>query len=206
MKKSLLIFITILVVVSSGVTLAVQPATFEKAKIELRQKVYFDRNSAGDLYCGCPWQWMGRSGGRLDLQACGYQVRAQPTRAVRIEWEHVVPAWVLGHQRQCWQKGGRKNCVSSDPVFRAMEADMHNLSPSVGEVNADRGNYRFGQLTSRPYQYGTCPTRVDFKQRMAEPRDKARWRGSISTCTTATTCRCPSNSNSSFPPGIASIR
>jgi protein-disulfide isomerase len=26
-----------------------------------------------------------------------------------------------------------------------MEADMHNLSPSVGEVNADRSNYRFGQ-------------------------------------------------------------
>lgn len=174
MKKSLLIFITFLVVVSSGATLAVQPATFEKAKIELRQKVYFDRNSAGDLYCGCPWQWMGRSGGRLDLQACDYQVRAQPTRAVRIEWEHVVPAWVLGHQRQCWQKGGRGNCVSSDPIFRAMEADMHNLSPSVGEVNADRSNYRFGQLTSTPYQYGACPTRVDFKQRMAEPRDKAK--------------------------------
>ena len=174
MKKSLLIFIAVLTVASSSATLAAPPATFDQAKVELRQAVYFDRNSVGDLYCGCPWQWMGRSGGRIDLQACGYQVRAQPTRAARIEWEHIVPTWVLGHQRQCWQKGGRSNCVSSDPVFRTMEADMHNLSPSVGEVNADRSNYRLGQLTSTPYQYGACQTRVDFKQRMAEPRDQAK--------------------------------
>lgn len=96
MKKSLLIFITVLVVASSGATLAAPPATFEQAKIELRQKVYFDRNSAGDLYCGCPWQWMGRSGGCLDLQTCGYQVRAPPTRAARIEWEHISRCSGLG--------------------------------------------------------------------------------------------------------------
>lgn len=150
------------------------PATFEQAKVELRQKVYFDRNQAGEIYCGCPWRWVGRSGGRVDLSACGYEVRAQPNRAARIEWEHITPAWVIGHQRQCWQNGGRKNCVATDPVYRAMESDAHNLTPAVGEVNADRSNYRYTQLASTPYQYGACRTRVDFKQRAAEPRDEAK--------------------------------
>ena len=150
------------------------PGSFEKAKIELRRTVYHDRNDDGDLYCGCTWQWMGRSGGRVDLAACGYEVRADRNRAQRIEWEHVVPAWVLGHQRQCWQKGGRENCKSTDPVFRVMEADMHNLSPSIGEVNADRSNFRFGMLPSTAKQYGTCPTRTDFKQRVTEPRDEVK--------------------------------
>lgn len=46
--------------------------------------------------------------GVVDLASCGYQVRKQQNRAQRIEWEHIVPAWVFGHQRQCWQNGGRK--------------------------------------------------------------------------------------------------
>jgi len=150
------------------------PATFEQAKVALREQVYYDRNTIGDTYCGCPWRWAGRSGGRVDLQACGYEVRAQPVRAARTEIEHLVSAWTLGHQRQCWQNGGRKNCVATDPVFRAMEADLHGLTVAVGEVNADRSNFNFGQLSSTPYQYGACRTRVDFKQRTAEPRDEVK--------------------------------
>ncbi|SDT96119.1 endonuclease [Geopseudomonas guangdongensis] len=150
------------------------PQSFEKAKIELRRTVYFDRNDDGELYCGCDWRWMGRSGGRVDLAACGYEVRADQNRARRIEWEHVVPAWVLGHQRQCWQNGGRENCKSTDLVFRTMEADMHNLSPSIGEVNGDRSNFQFGMLPSTAKQYGTCSTKTDFKQRITEPRNEVK--------------------------------
>lgn len=152
------------------------PQSFENAKIELRQKVYFDQNKSdlGTLYCGCEWQWMGRSGGRVNLESCGYKVRADQNRAQRIEWEHVVPAWVMGHQRQCWQHGGRDNCKKTDAVFRVIEADMHNLSPSIGEMNADRSNYRFGMLPSTSQQYGACSTKTDFKQRVTEPRDEVK--------------------------------
>lgn len=90
-------------------------------------------------------------------------------RAERIEWEHVVPASQLGRQRQCWQDGGRKNCASNDPVFSIMEADMHNLTPVVGEVNADRSNYNFGALPKGIPQYGSCDFQVDFSQRTAQP-------------------------------------
>ncbi|STZ18880.1 Endonuclease-1 precursor [Morganella morganii] len=144
-----------------------------------REKIYYDQNrnpqGEGTLYCGCQWEWTGKSGGRVDLNSCGYRVRSQLTRAERIEWEHIVPAWVFGHQRQCWQNGGRKNCVSEDPVFRAMEADLHNLAPSVGEVNGDRSNFRYGIARGAGSQsYGQCTSRVDFKQRVFEPRDEVK--------------------------------
>jgi hypothetical protein len=119
------------------------PTTFEKAKVVAKKQVFYDQadSSTGELYCGCKWTWVGKSGGRVDALSCGYEVRKQETRAKRTEWEHIVPAWTFGHQRQCWQQGGRKNCVATDKVFRAMEADLFNLYPSVGEVNGDRANY-----------------------------------------------------------------
>lgn len=55
-----------------------------------------------------------------------------------------------------------------------MEADLHNLTPSIGEVNADRSNYRFGVLPNNPRQHGACDFKVDFKGRVAEPRDEIK--------------------------------
>lgn len=152
------------------------PSSFGDAKVLLRQQVYHDRSQSpeGTLYCGCSWNWMGKSGGRIDLPSCGYSVRKRKDRAQRLEWEHVVPAWVIGHQRQCWQHGGRKNCTATDPVFRLIEADMHNLAPSIGEVNADRSNYNFGMLPGAQPMYGQCLTKTDFKLRTTEPRDEAK--------------------------------
>lgn len=152
------------------------PATFEQAKQEIRHKVYHDRHQAmgGDLYCGCDWRWVGRSGGRIIPDSCGYQVRAQPTRGERIEFEHILPASSFGRQRQCWQQGGRQNCSANDPVFSRMEADMHNLTIVIGELNSDRQNFNFGVLSGTPFQHGTCPFKVDTRQRTAEPPDEAK--------------------------------
>ena len=155
--------------------LADAPTTFTAAKVAAKQKIFFDQAQSddGELYCGCKWEWVGKSGGRIDPKSCGYETRKQQTRADRIEWEHIVPAWVFGHQRQCWQNGGRKNCVADDPIFRAMEADLFNLYPSVGEVNGDRSNFQYGMVRSPP-QYGACSTRIDFSGKAAEPRDEVK--------------------------------
>lgn len=155
---------------------ASSPASFNEAKVVAKRQVFFDQadGEVGDLYCGCNWAWVGKSGGRVDAQSCGYEVRKQPSRAERTEWEHIVPAWTFGHQRRCWQQGGRKNCVASDPVFRAMEADLYNLYPSVGEVNGDRANYNYGMVVSSEPQYGACQTKIDFSSRTAEPRDEVK--------------------------------
>ncbi|MEJ5865036.1 endonuclease [Pseudomonas farsensis] len=155
---------------------AAPPATFTEAKVVAKQKVYLDQASSaqGDLYCGCKWTWVGKSGGRIDPGSCGLEARKQQNRAERTEWEHIVPAWTFGHQRQCWQNGGREACVDKDPVFRAMEADLFNLYPAVGEVNGDRSNFNYGMVSGVPAQYGQCPTKVDFVQKAAEPRDAVK--------------------------------
>lgn len=150
------------------------PETFSQAKAQTRDHVYFDQTEQGTFYCGCEWRWTGRSGGRVDLDSCGYEIRAQEHRAIRIEWEHLVPASNFGRARQCWQDGGRSNCQRTDPVFSLMEADMHNLAPSIGEVNADRSNYNFSVLPTAPKQHGACDFKVDFKDRAAEPRDEVK--------------------------------
>jgi len=152
------------------------PSTFSEAKVIAKQKIYLDQanSSMGELYCGCKWTWVGKSGGRIDAESCGLKARKQENRAERTEWEHIVPAWTFGNQRQCWKNGGREHCVDDDPVFRAMEADLFNLYPSVGEVNGDRSNFNYGMASGVAPQYGQCKTRVDFDQRAAEPRDEVK--------------------------------
>lgn len=170
----LLHHLTLFLIFLAPMAAQAQPASFEKAKTLAREQVYHDRNVAGDLYCGCTWRWVGRSGGRTNLAECGYQIRAQQTRAERTEWEHIVPASNFGRQRQCWQNGGRSNCTSNDPVFGRMEADLHNLTPVVGEVNADRSNFNLGMVASSDTNYGRCPFKVSFKDRVAEPPNWAK--------------------------------
>lgn len=173
----LMVTITVMAVFCAPFYLLAIPASFEEAKKIARQEIFFDQAAGkqGTLYCGCQWQWMGKSGDRVDLATCGYQVRKQINRAQRIEWEHIVPASVFGHQRQCWQNGGRKNCVMTDPVFRAMEADLYNIAPSIGEVNGDRRNFNYGQVAfSVLSHYGQCQSRVDFKNRIFEPRNEVK--------------------------------
>lgn len=115
-------------------------------------------------------------------------MRKNENRASRVEWEHVVPAWQFGHQRQCWQDGGRKNCAK-DPVYRKMESDMHNLQPSVGEVNGDRGNFMYSQWNGGEGQYGQCAMKVDFKEKLPNHQrvHAVPLRAPTSICATNTT-------------------
>ncbi|EIB97038.1 MULTISPECIES: deoxyribonuclease I [Pantoea] len=129
-------------------------------------------DAPGSFYCGCKITWQGKKG-IPDLNSCGYQVRKNANRAARIEWEHVMPAWEFGHQRQCWQDGGRKNC-NKDPDYRRIETDLHNLQPAVGEVNGDRGNFAYSQWNGSEKQYGQCEMKIDFKLKQAEPPARAR--------------------------------
>lgn len=143
--------------------------SFYKAKAA---SVKLNADAPGTFYCGCKITWKGKKG-EPDLASCGYQVRKNQNRASRIEWEHVMPAWEFGHQRQCWQNGGRKNC-NKDPVYRKIETDLHNLQPAIGEVNGDRNNFQYSQWNGGEGQYGQCAMKVDFKGKRAEPPQQAR--------------------------------
>lgn len=149
---------------------------FYQAKKEL-VKIYKQLPEPTSFYCNCPLTINKQNQFRVDLKSCGYEVRKQEKRAKRIEFEHIMPAYDFGHQLQCWQQGGRKNCTK-DKRFNQMEGDLHNLVPAIGEVNGDRANYKFSAWKQEPYQYGSCDIIVDFKGKRVNP-PKTR-RGEIS--------------------------
>lgn len=120
------------------------------------------------FYSNCTFA---RKGKKLipKLSSCGYEVRKNANRANRIEWEHVMPAYHIGLQLQCWKEGGRKNCKKVSPKFKKMEADMHNLVPAIGEINGDRSNFKFGMIEGEGRKYGAVDFEIDFKARTVEP-------------------------------------
>lgn len=84
----------------------------------------------------------------------------------------MVAAYEFGGHRACWHDtpcvdghgqafGGRRCCRERDPEFRRMEADLMNLSPEVGELNADRSNFAFGEVAGESRDYGACDFEVD---------------------------------------------
>ncbi|WP_283105898.1 endonuclease [Parashewanella spongiae] len=148
------------------------PTSFSQAKSKAK-KLYKKQLKQKSFYCGCDIRIKGKKW-QPDLTSCGFQVRKQVKRANRIEWEHVVPAWEFGHQLQCWQQGGRKNCKKMNANFKKMESDLHNLVPAIGEVNGDRSNYRFSQWNGKSYQYGQCNMLIDFKGRKVQPPVQSR--------------------------------
>lgn len=145
---------------------------FSQTKDMLKRHV--EKSGDLDYYCGCPIKVNGKQL-TLDLAACGYEVRKNESRAARVEFEHIVPISWIGQQRQCWRDGGRSNCTANDEEFGKIEGDPINLIPVVGEVNADRGNLRYGMLSQNEgVGYGQCGSRVDFKAKTFMPRKDAQ--------------------------------
>lgn len=165
-----------------------------------------NQDAPGSFYCGCKIDWQGKKG-VPDLKSCGYQPRKNAQRAARIEWEHVVPAWQFGHQRQCWQQGGRKNCIK-DPVYRQIETDLHNLQPAIGEVNGDRNNFMYSQWNGGNGQYGHCEMKVDFKISWLTPLHAHVVQLPVPTfiCATNISCGFPANKANCSRFGIVNIR
>lgn len=173
--KKLFCAATLLMTLFSVSTMAA-PTSFSNAKSILAKKIYTDRDNT--FYCGCDMYYKDKKGKPWltpDHSACGFEPRKQEKRAARIEWEHVMPAWYFGHQRLCWQEGGRKQCGKLDKEFKAMEADLHNLVPAIGEVNGDRSNFALTMVSKNiAPQYGQCDMKVDFKGRKAQPTASVR--------------------------------
>ena len=151
--------------------------SFSKSKKYLA-KVYKDNPIT--LYCGCSFK-----GKTLEFSSCGYNPKKDNKRANRIEWEHVVPAyvfgiffseWTVGHPK-CVKKNGKKykgrRCASKvNREFKRMEADMFNLFPAIGEVNGLRSNYPMTIIEGEERQFGKCD--VEIKRGKVEPRDEVR--------------------------------
>lgn len=158
---------------------AALPQSFSQAKKLMTRDIYADQVDRKTLYCGCNYS----IDNRIDPLSCGYTPRrAGSKRAERLEWEHIVPAFYIGKGRPCWEQGdaecvsssgkaykGRRCCNKVDKQFRRIVADLNNIVPSIGEINADRNNFPHREIAGEERVYGACDFEVDFKARTAEP-------------------------------------
>jgi deoxyribonuclease-1 len=106
------------------------------------------------FYCGCSYY----NKGIVNRNSCGYKPKKDTIRAKRIEWEHIVPASRLGSTiNKCRNTVNRRSCLRSQSLeFNRMEADLYNLVPAIGELNAIRRNYQFGIIDGEPRDFGEC--------------------------------------------------
>ncbi len=85
--------------------------------------------------------------------------------------EHIYPASWMAADLGC---GSRKQCRHSSERFNHMEADMHNLYPSLVSINQARSNYQFAMIEGEAREFGECDFERDNSARIAEPRPIAR--------------------------------
>lgn len=151
--------------------------SFSKAKKMLGQ-VYADHRVT--FYCGATYD----ERGNVTLPD-GFETPKHEKRADRIEWEHALPAENFGQTFVEWREGspecvdnrgkafkGRKCAEKVNPEYRMMQADMYNLYPAIGAVNAMRSNFNYQMLAGEPATFGTCDMKI--ADRKAEPPARAR--------------------------------
>ncbi len=159
--------------------------SFYEAKKNL-EKITFKKTGYSQIenktiYCGCSFD----SNKNVDFSSCGYKPKSMYKRAAKVEWEHVVPAHAFGKSFKEWFEGhpkcknrngkpfkGRKCCQKSNVEFCLMEADMYNLYPAIGEINALRSNYSMAMIPGEKRDFGACD--VEIEGRKVEPRPEVR--------------------------------
>lgn len=152
--------------------------SFNQAKKLLEQKVYFDHRET--FYCRATFD----SKKNVTLPK-GFTTEKHEKRAHRVEWEHVVPAENFGRAFAEWRDGdeecvrsngkpfkGRACAEKANQEFRYMQADLYNLYPAIGAVNAIRSNFNYQMLPDTAATFGTCPMKV--ANRRAEPPEYTR--------------------------------
>lgn len=154
--------------------------SFSQAKKKLLTNVYNDHRTT--LYCGASF-----NSKKQVVDYKGYASSKYKKRAKRIEWEHVVPAENFGRTFAAWREGdaqcvnskgkkykGRRCANKASKEYRLMQADMYNLFPAIGAVNAYRSNFNFVMQPQEKSDFGACDMRIENKK--AQPPKEARGR------------------------------
>lgn len=200
MYRFLLFILPVLITTS---VFADYPTSFSNAKSKAEKAVYFDKHTT--FYCGCDYVFddiedKDSDGNTHETMVypenCGYKPRnpitkkgKENSRVSRIEWEHIVPAHVIGGHLDEWKNkrnypqceksngkfiSGRDCAYKLNPAFKKGHDDMNNLTPAVGELNGDRSNFSFAVIQGEERAYGQCDFEVDFDKDVAEPPDSVK--------------------------------
>lgn len=143
--------------------------SFYQAKKALEKYVYTEIPQK-TIYCDFNFELPSKKIQLVD----GFYTEKHKKRAERIEWEHIVPAENFGRTFSEWREGhplcidnkgksykGRKCAEKANKEFRLMQADMYNLYPAIGAVNAARSNFNFTQFSKdTPSSFGICQVKI----------------------------------------------
>ena len=152
--------------------------SFHRSKRTLLNRVYSSHRLT--LYCQAEFDELGN----ITIPD-GFTASRHAKRAQRLEWEHVVaaeklgqifPEWKQGHPQCVDSRGkpfrGRRCAEKVSEEYRFMQADLYNLYPAIGAVNALRSNYDFALLPDEAVSFGSCPMKI--AKAKAEPPEASR--------------------------------
>ena len=171
MYKSIMVFLLAVLVMTSEAQAAGNEwnDSFSKAKKTLERQVYYDHRIT--LYCGAAFD----EKKNVTLPE-GFTAAKHEKRAGKVEWEHVFAEWREGDAQCVDNRGkafkGRKCAEKVNKDYRYMQADMYNLYPAIGAVNALRQNYNFQMLPGEKPDFGSCEMKI--ADRKAEPPIRSR--------------------------------
>ncbi len=145
--------------------------SYTLARKKLLKEVYQDNRQT--IYCQIPFD----QDNNLIFPEW-FDISKVADRYNRLEIEHIIPAESFGIYIKQWWQGdihcldkanqpykGRRCAEKTSRLFRLMQADMYNLYPSVGSVNAVRGNLEFAQIPAYiPSVFGPCQIKIADKK------------------------------------------
>lgn len=145
----------------------------------MQNKVYTQPDDMFTIYCGAKFE----KNKHVTLPQ-GFTSTKYKNRLRTWEAEH-VPAENFGRAFSAWREGesqcvnskgkhykGRKCATKVSKDYRLMQADLYNLYPAIGSVNALRQNYNFTMLPSAQSDFGSCDMRTE--NRKVQPPVRAR--------------------------------
>lgn len=157
-----------------------QIQSFSSAKKKLEKEIYLQAQERHTIYCNAEFD-----DHKNVIPPNGFQSDQYQKRSKRIEWEHIVPAenfgrnfseWRLGNKLCVNSKGqsykGRRCAEKSNAEYRYMQADMYNLYPAIGSVNASRSNFNFVMLGNVKNSFGSCAMKIN--EHKVEPPESSR--------------------------------
>ncbi|OBU25600.1 endonuclease I family protein [Photobacterium aquimaris] len=167
---------------ASGITGNTHNDSFNKAKKIMQHQIYTQPTNMKTLYCNAQFD----SRKNITLPT-GFINQKWKKRALRWEAEHIVPMENIGRSFKEWREGSPqcvdkkgksfkgRNCASKvSKQYRYIQADLHNLSPAIGSVNAAHSNYRWAMMPNAKSIFGSCDFRYDTKKRIAQPPENSR--------------------------------
>jgi len=160
--------------------------SFSKAKSILQKNIYDWKTIKREtFYCWCDYT----STKKVKPWNCWFKHNWKYIkRSKKIEWEHIVPAenfWKSFEEwrnpskfdackkKKGWYYTSRTCAWKANVEYKAMEADMYNLVPAIGSLNALRSNYQIAEIEWEKREFGKCDFEINNSK--VEPSTNKKW-------------------------------